>query len=140
MMFGQRPRFEALPDGTIFARAGTQMNCAGIAGIHVRITKLPSTGLICLPRVAPGDERSNYGYEVPGAELEPVFRTAVFRGATRAWEEYGPPGGAQFELLDALVHEVDANERRFLEAGSSAMRGWLEQNFGPRQKGSEDET
>lgn len=54
-----------------------------------------------------------------------VYRAAVFRGAQKAYEESGLSQGIQFVLIDALVHPVDANERRFMEVGNSAITGWI---------------
>lgn len=125
MHFGLQPRFEIEADGTIVARAGTQTNCAGIAAIRVRITPIAVPGLVCLPLGAECDRAATDGMVVPGVAVPAVYRAAVFQGAGTAYAELGLTEGIQFELVDALVHAVDANERKFVEVGKSAVVGWV---------------
>lgn len=130
MYFGQAPRFEVLPDSTIVARAGTQMNCAGIALLHIRISPNTSGMLTCGPDFDPAWEGDRYGSEVPGCAIPEVYRQAAFEGALDAFNAFETGSGAHFELLDAVVHEVDARDVKFREAGYRAMEGWL-QSLGP---------
>jgi hypothetical protein len=55
------------------------------------------------------------------------LREALFRGVRKAFDEHAAIG-IHFELVSALVHPVDANPFRFLEAGLRAMHGWLDRN------------
>jgi hypothetical protein len=124
MHFGAQKRFELEEDGTIVARAGTQTNCAGIAAIRVRITLIARAGIDFLPL----EEECNGEADgvVPGTAIPAVYRAAIFKGAQKAYEESGLPEGIQFALIEALVHPVDANERKFMEVGRLAITGWLE--------------
>jgi hypothetical protein len=125
--FSNAPRFEVLADGTIYARAGVQTNCGGIAGIHVRIMPNPS-GEVAFT-AAEGPHPHDKGWvAVPGAAVPAPYREAISSGARQALEQHGATVGVSFELLDALVHPVDANAAKFCYAGWSAMHGWLELN------------
>ena len=125
MAFSDAPRLEVLADGTFYARAGVQTNCAGVAGAHVRITPGTCGGITFRPAGgAPGAE--SYGPAVPGAAVPAALRDALFRGAREIFETRAPGVGLCFELIDALVHPVDANESRFFAAGVTAMEGWLD--------------
>ncbi len=126
--FSNAPRFEPLPDGTFYARAGVQTNCAGIAGIHVRIRPTPSGEITCSVPALMGSEIADNGSAVPGAAVPAMYRDAVFEGARTAFDKYSGGIGIRFELIDALVHPVDANELRFKAAGITALNGWLECN------------
>jgi len=126
MHFGQTPRFEVLSDDTIVARAGTQTNCAGIAQLHIRISPNIQAMLTCGPDFDPAWEGDRYGSEVPGRALPEEYRQAAFNGALEAFSLFETGSGVHFELLDALVHEVDAREEKFHEAGYRAMEGWLQ--------------
>lgn len=129
MHFGQSPRFELRDDGTIVARAGTQLNCAGIARIHVRISTTPAHELVLLPEHDPNWQGERYGSAIPGSAVPRVFLEAVFRGVAAAFERREVKFGVRYELLDALVHDVDANERRFTEVGYSSMANWIEHHY-----------
>jgi hypothetical protein len=138
MHFGQAPRFKVRSDGTIVARAGTQMNCGGIALLHIRISPNTLGVLTFGPEFDPAWESDRYGPQVPGNAIPEVYRQAAFEGAVDAFKAFGTGSGAHFELLDALVHEVDAREVKFREAGYHAMEGWL-QSRGFRQSLMEEE-
>jgi hypothetical protein len=115
-----------LADGTIYARAGVQTNCGGIAGVHVRIMPDPS-GEVAFAAAEGGHPHENgYGVAVPGSAVPAPFREAIYSGARQALEQHGAAVGVSFVLLDALVHPVDANATKFRYAGWSAMHGWLE--------------
>lgn len=124
MHFGLKKRFELEEDGTIVARAGTQTNCGGIAAIRVRITLVAIAGIEFSPL---GEECNGEEVDgiVPATRMPAVYKTAVFKGAQKAYKESGLSEGIQFVLIDALVHPVDANERRFMEVGKSAITGWI---------------
>jgi hypothetical protein len=124
MAFGDAPRFEVLADGTFYARAGVQTNSAGVAGVHVRITP-DTSGRLTFRLVAGAPTGGSYGVAVPGRAVPPAFRDALFRGAREAFGAHAPGLGVCFELIDALVHPVDANESKFAAAGVTAMEGWL---------------
>lgn len=81
MFFGHAPRFERLPDGTFYARAGGQTNCAGVAGIHVRMTANAAPGLTFGVAGEAGDEVDAYGPAVPGFAVLAPFRDAIARRA-----------------------------------------------------------
>ena len=121
--FSNAPRFEVLPDGTLYARAGVQTNCGGIAGIHVRITPTPSDELICLAcEGAASDDLS----AMPGQVVPAEYRDAVCSGARMAFDARAVNVGVRFELIDALVHPIDANESKFKIAGITVLSGWFE--------------
>ena len=123
--FSDAPRFEQLPDGTYYARAGVQTNCGGIAGIHVRISPAPAGQLELSVSAHDGEHDDGFGFAVPGAAVPPVFRNAILQGAREAFEREGPQLGASLELIDALVHMIDARESKFWLAGYTAMESWL---------------
>lgn len=123
--FNGRPRFEQLQDGTYYARAGVQTNCGGIAGIHVRIQSTIADTLVCSMSDAAGEHDSGYGVVVPASAVHVDYRDAVFAGAREAYDNSGCNIGVSFQLIDALVHQVDANLSKFHLAGSTAMMGWL---------------
>ena len=125
MGFGDLKRFELLSDGTVYARAGVQTNSGGIAGIHVRIEPNLQGSQDFSVTVAEWKDKDNFG-AVPGSAVPGDLRIAVFAGARSALEDLRAPIALSFELIDALVHPVDGNPRRFKEAGSRAMTGWLE--------------
>jgi hypothetical protein len=127
--FSNAPRFEARPDGTIYARAGVQTNCGGIAGILVRIQVNPAGSVVFTPSgdSPPVDEQ--YGSPVRGVNVPREYRNAVYRGAREALAYRGLTIGVTFELIEALVHEVDARESKFFMAGCTAMAGWLDLQF-----------
>jgi hypothetical protein len=129
MHFGQAPRFEILADGTIIARAGTQTNCGGIAKLHVRITANADGMLTYGPEfdIIWADDR--YGSAVPGCAVPEEYRHAAFSGARSAFDHCDAGIGAHFELVDALVHVVDARESRFKQAAFVAMKGWIDAHF-----------
>lgn len=124
--FGREPWFELLPDGTVYARAGTQTNCGGIASIHALITVSPSG---VTEFTVAEDKRSGsdeYGFAVPGAAVPESYREAIYAAVREALEDLRPGLAVRFELIDALVHEVDARTSKFGVAGYSAMAGWLD--------------
>jgi len=131
MNFGAARRFELEEDGTIVARAGTQSNCGGIAAIRVRITPITKAGIEFFPleEECNGEE---YDLIVPATAMPAVYRAAVFRGAQEAYEESGLSEGIQFVLIDALVHAVDGNERKFMEVGKSAVINWMKSSLNLR--------
>jgi hypothetical protein len=126
MHFGQAPRFEILADGTIVARAGTQTNSGGIARVHVRITANSDGVLTVGPEFDSTCTDDRYGATVPGYAVPEVYRQAAFNGAQSAFEHCDAGIGAHFELIDALVHVVDARESKFQQAAFLAMKGWLD--------------
>jgi hypothetical protein len=123
--FSNAPRFEQLSDGTYYARAGVQTNCGGIAGIHVRIQPIAADTIACSVSDDTGEHDSGYGTAVPGSAMHAEYRDAVFAGAREAFDNSGCTIGVSFQLIDALVHAVDANSSKFKLAGSAAMIGWL---------------
>ena len=123
--FGYAARFEVLADGTLYARAGVQTNSAGVAGAHIQVTP-DTSGQLTFRLAAGAPDEESYGVAVPGSAVPAAFRDALFRGAREAFEAHAPGLGVCFELLDALIHPVDANESRFAAAGVTAMEGWLE--------------
>lgn len=124
--FGEQPRFELLGDGTVIARAGTQTNCGGIAKIHARLSA-DDSGVLTFVVAGPIDAPIVYdGSHVPGSSVPREYREAAERGVRQAFEERHPPYGVRFELIEALVHAVDANERKFERAGHGALLGWIE--------------
>lgn len=125
LSFGSAPRFEVLADGTYYARAGTQNNCAGIAGIHVRIAANNSQQLTFLLAEHDGDHQDGYGRRVPGYAVPLELREALFNGVKEIFDEQIKDIGIEFELIDAIVHEVDGNVRQFKTAGKTAMTQWL---------------
>lgn len=123
--FSNAPRFEHLADGTYYARAGTQTNCGGIAGIHVRIHPIAAPTIVCSVSDHTGEHDAGYGCAVPGSAMHAEYRDAVFAGAREALESTGCAVGVAFQLIDALVHTVDASPSMFKLAGSEAVIGWL---------------
>ena len=123
--FSYAPRFEVLADGTLYARAGVQTNSAGVAGVHVRITP-DTSGEITFRLAGEAPTEGGYGVAVPGTAVPAAFRDALFQGAREAFEAHAPGVGVCFELIDALVHPVDANESKFVAAGVTAVEGWLD--------------
>jgi len=121
-------QFKFLDDGSVYARAGTQTNCGGIAGVHARIIPTETGSLTFSAFQDPEWLGGDYGPEVPGASMPEIYREAAFEGAREAYREFGVSAGLHFELLDALVHMVDANMWKFRDAGWAAMTGWLELN------------
>ncbi len=93
---------------TVHARAGTQMNCGGVARISARVEWVDGDGLAM---------SNAYKGKMRGRLL-----AAVFAGAQRVFEEAPGVEGLRFTLIDAMIHPVDATERRFYEAGQKAMR------------------
>lgn len=124
----RRDQFQVLNDGSVYARVGAQTNCAGIAGVHARIIPTETGALTFAASRDPEWLGGTYGSAVPGAAMPEEYRSATFEGAREAYHASGVSAGLHFELLDAAVHEVDANERKFREAGWVAMAGWLEQH------------
>jgi hypothetical protein len=127
-VFETLPRFEVLPDGTIYARAGTQRNCGGIAGIRARIERTAGQQFVGLPDAEVDPEKIE-GPAIPAEKVPLRFREAVLRGAKKSWEHAGMRGGVKFELIDALVHLTDATETMFLAAGALAMAEWIRLNL-----------
>jgi hypothetical protein len=128
----RRDQFTVLNDGSVYVRVGTQTNCAGIAGVHARIVPNETGALIFAASRDPEWRGGAYGPAVPGAAMPEEYRAATFEGAREAYRASGVRAGLHFELLDALAHVVDANERRFREAGWVAMTGWIELNIQSR--------
>lgn len=124
--FSNGSQFKLLADGTIRARAGVQSNCAGIAVIHARITLNTTKEILIRVSGREGEHDSGFGFAVPASAIPAVFREAVFEGAKQAFHDSETNFGIVFELLDALVHEIDARESKFKLAGYSAVKGWLE--------------
>jgi hypothetical protein len=123
--FSNAPRFELLTDGTLYARAGVQTNCAGIAGIHVRITTKPTPGITFRIAIHEDEHADSFGPAVPGFAVPPSFQEAILRGARSAFDQCNIDVGLCFELLEALVHPLDAHERQFALAGMTVIREWL---------------
>lgn len=129
MYLGEPSLFTIRADETMIVRAGKQTNCGGIAQIHIRIvdnlsgvfTFEPDIAVIC-----PGDP---YGERVRGCAVPKEFRKGIFKAAHFAFEYWNQEIGIHFELIDALVHIVDARVHRFEEAGFFAMKGWIEKNL-----------
>ena len=130
--FGARPRFEMFADGSIVVRAGTQTNCGGIAEARVFIVEHGGDGLECV--VARGQATPAMRGAISATSVPSEYREAMFAGARDAYARRAVTFGICVELLEALVHPVDANERRFREAGASAVDGWLDWHRG-RERG-----
>ncbi len=126
VVLGYTSHFAMADDGTITARAGSQLNCAGIARIRARITGGDRPGIRLLASEAADWEGGEYGSHVPGSAMPSFCREAVYEGAKGAYAESGLAGGIEIELIDALVHPVDANRRVFRAAGAAAVLGWIE--------------
>jgi hypothetical protein len=92
---------------TVQARAGTQMNCAGFARVTARVEWITDSGV---------SFANAYRGKMRGRLI-----AAVFAGAQQVVADAGIDG-LRFTLVEALVHPVDATERRFFEAGHKAMR------------------
>ena len=67
--FSDAARFEVLSDGTVYARAGVQTNCGGIAGIHVRILLNPSGVVTFVAATVDKPHEDGYGGTVPGGAV-----------------------------------------------------------------------
>lgn len=131
--WAKRPRLEPLDDGTIRTRAGTQMNCGGIADIRVRITATAKSGIECVIANDTPAEELDSDIDFPAHEVEPELLEAACKGAAQAWETSGVTQGIRVELLSLWVHPVDARPSKFWQAGAFAVTGWLELNgFLPR--------
>jgi len=120
--FGTKPRFEVLADDTVVSRVGTQLNCGGIAQVHLRITRSKLAVFEFSLADSPA-EASSASDTVPAIEVPTDLRGAIEEGAREAWNGSGV--GLHVELLDALVHPVDANCQMFRIAGREAVLGWL---------------
>jgi hypothetical protein len=125
--FGDLPRFEWMEDGTVCARCGTQTNCAGIAETRVRIAADAAPGLTLAPSCG-GEDQNRIGRHVPDEDVPQRLREAVFSGARDEYHARGLSTGLRFELLEALVHPVDANKRMFYLAARQALAGWLDRS------------
>jgi len=64
--------------------------------------------------------------EVAGAKVPVYFRDYIFAGAKEAFEELENKKGIDFELVNALVHPIDAREIKFQIAGRLAVTFWFE--------------
>src|SRR4051812_24529929 len=126
MTFSNAPRFELLSDGTIRARAGVQTNCGGIAAIRVRMTPSALRELACRVSTEADGGEEQHGSWLPGTAVPAAYREDIFRGAAAAFTQRTPGVGLCFELIEALVHPVDANPRKFELAGRTAVEGWLD--------------
>ena len=73
-----------------------------------------------------GEHDDGYGSAVPGSAVPSELREAFFRGARLAFDENPRQVGVTFELIDALVHAVDANQRMFETVGARAVTAWLD--------------
>jgi len=134
--FDTKQRFKLLDDGLIYASAGVQTNCGGIAAIIVKIEKLESGELIFNVEDNDGwDGDTNCARYVPGNRLNAYYKNAVFEGAKLAASAPGNNTGFIFTLVEALVHPVDANTEKFKEAGYRAVKGWLEMKKGLGSQG-----
>lgn len=96
---------------TVHVRAGTQTNCGGFARISARVEWSRGDGVTLV---------NAYRGKMRG----PLLRS-VFAGARNVVDEASYLEGLRFTLIDAVVHPVDATERRFFEAGQKAMRAAL---------------
>jgi hypothetical protein len=123
----QKPRFEIKDDGTIVSRMGTQTNCGGIASIRARLARTSGTGITFCATQKPDWEGGKFGALVPGSAMPSSMREAVFEGAQAAYQRLGLNEGFLFELIEALVHPVDARDSKFRLAGEQAFTRWLEQ-------------
>lgn len=123
---GHGARFTMFDDGTVRVRAGVQTNCAGFAAIRVKIAPHRTPEILFRVSAHEGEHDHGFGPAVPGAAVPSMFREAVFKGAKQAFDDNESKIGLVFELLDAMVHEVDASESKFELAGYAAVEGWLE--------------
>jgi hypothetical protein len=73
------------------------------------------------PGSAPYDDAA-----VPGKAVPAVYRDAVFDGAQMAFDTRPVDIGVRFELINALVHPVDANPGKFKMAGATVLNSWFE--------------
>ncbi len=92
----------------------------------MRIMSNPSGEVVFTTAGADHGHADGDGSTVPGGAVPAPYQEAIFSGARQALVERGASLGVTFELLEALVHPVDARMSKFREAGFSAMRGWLE--------------
>ncbi len=125
--FDKKQRFKILDDGLIYASAGVQTNCGGIAAIIVKIENQESRELIFNVEnndVWNGDPEG--AFDVPGGRLNTAYKNAVFEGAAEAASTAGNNNGFIFTLIEALVHPVDSRASKFKEAGHRAAKGWLD--------------
>jgi hypothetical protein len=115
-----------LEDGTILARAGTQTNCGGLAVIGVNITENEMGILRFFTSDFECEHEDGYGMKVAGAKVPVYFREYIFAGAKEAFVELVIKKGIDFELVNALVHQIDARESKFQIAGRLAVTFWFE--------------
>lgn len=126
MHFSMKQRFKILEDGTIYASAGVQTNCAGVAGVHFRISLCETQGLQFIPCDDPSWDGDEYGKSVPGIRVPPDLIAATQKGCEQAYQESGLASGIIVEFLDAFVHVVDARATKFKEAALRCVKEWIQ--------------
>ncbi len=139
-MYSAKPHdSEILVDGTVVARAGTQTNSGGIAKVHAKITANPGGVLTVGPEFDNTWTDDRYGATVPGRAIPEAYRHAAFNGAQSAFDRCSAGVGVHFELIDALVHAIDARASKFNQAAFLAMKGWLDVYFPGSWKDASEE-
>jgi hypothetical protein len=119
MAFEDLPRYESVEPGVVIVRAGTQMNCGGIAEVTLR-ARATDTPSIELSYALTPSEHVALG-RVAGAALPANLRDAFEKGARRAYAAGPRTRGLTIEVLAALHHVVDSSESRFTECGHHAV-------------------
>lgn len=124
--FDATTRFKILNDGLLYASSGVQTNCGGIAAILARIEESDSDVIEFIAAEKKGWEGNpDADVDVPGSRMPELFRSAIFKGALSVFQQNGITRGVCFILIEALVHEIDARESKFFEAGSRLAEGWI---------------
>ncbi|HRH42273.1 MAG TPA: hypothetical protein PKY82_11660 [Pyrinomonadaceae bacterium] len=72
------------------------------------------------------EHEDGYGMKVSGAKVPVYFGEYIFAGAKEAFVELEIKKGIDFELVNALVHQIDARENKFQIAGRLAVTFWFE--------------
>lgn len=98
--------------GDIHVRAGTQLNCGGLAVVTMDFAPLPAEA------ATPFEFTSDLGPEELPGELAAALRTGAQETLAEGRGE--DPVRVRVRLRRALVHPVDANEFRFRQAGRIA--------------------
>lgn len=115
-----------LDDGNVYVRFGTQTNCGGLVVIVVKITENDSDEIRFFTTDFECEHEDRYGMLVAGAKVPVYFRESIFAGAKESFENSKMKKGIDFELVNAMVHQIDANERKFFGAGRIALDFWFE--------------
>ncbi|WLQ16698.1 hypothetical protein O5O45_12295 [Hahella aquimaris] len=125
LTFDANQRFKQLDEGLLYASAGVQTNCSGIAAILVRICSIDSLTLEYKAVTEPKLDDSEALGLFSGEQTPKAYVEAVFDGAREMFRAAQINGGYRVELVQTLIHPVDARVIKFREAGMRAARGWL---------------